>query len=93
MQIYVKCIIICGKIIGVTCFSMRGSVARPRIFYYRLIKEENSMSDVEYRNAVISAAEIAIELSKTLDEYQQDLFEEYGNMYEKIVQYETLLKK
>ena len=51
------------------------------------------MSDVEYRNAVISAAEIAVELSKTLDEYQQDLFEEYGNMYEKIVQYEALLKK
>ena len=72
---------------------MRGSIARPRIFYYKLIKEEASMSDTEYRNAVISAAKIAIELSKTLDEYQQDLFEEYGNMYEIIVQYEMLLKK
>ncbi len=50
------------------------------------------MSVEEYRNAVIRAAQISVELSAMLDERGQDLFEEYGNTYEEIVRHETANK-
>ncbi len=50
------------------------------------------MTGEDYRNAVISAAQISMELTSTLDENEQVLFEEYGNVYEKIVQYESANK-
>ena len=46
------------------------------------------MTKQEYHDAVYYAAEISEELTLMLSERGQDLFEEYVNVYEKILKYE-----
>ena len=46
------------------------------------------MTDKEYHEAVHCAAEISKVLTLILDECGQNLFEEYVNIYEKIIKYE-----
>ena len=46
------------------------------------------MTEKEYHEAIYRAAEISKELTLMLNERGQDLFEEYVNVYEKIIIYE-----
>ncbi len=46
------------------------------------------MSQEEYKNAIFCAAEISRELTLMLNQRGMDLFEAYGNIYEKILKYE-----
>ena len=46
------------------------------------------MTEQEYHEAIYYAAEISRELTMLLSERGQDLFEEYVNVYEKIIKYE-----
>ena len=46
------------------------------------------MTEKEYHEAIYRAAEISKELTMLLGECGQDLFEEYVNVYEKIIIYE-----
>ena len=48
------------------------------------------MSDVEYKEAIVCAASIAEKLTLEMDEYHQDLFEEYCTLQEKIFKKELL---
>ena len=45
------------------------------------------MTEAEYHDAFYYASEISKELTMLLDERGQDLFEEYVNVYEKILRY------
>ncbi len=47
------------------------------------------MTQEEYKNAIYCAAEISKELTLMLNQHGMDLFEAYGNVYERIVKYET----
>ena len=49
------------------------------------------MTQEEYKNAIFCAAEISKELTLMLNQRGMDLFEAYGNVYEKIVKYEQKL--
>lgn len=51
------------------------------------------MSYEEYRTAVLCAAQISELMNKHLDDTLLDLFERYGNLYEKIVRYETAYQR
>lgn len=46
------------------------------------------MSPKELQAALLRAAQISKVLTNTMDEYQQDLFEMYCNIYEFIVKHE-----
>ncbi|MEE1012842.1 MAG: hypothetical protein U0L92_00805 [Clostridia bacterium] len=48
------------------------------------------MSVQEYHAAILQAAEISRLLATMLDEEAQELFEQYGNLYESIVQHECV---
>ena len=70
----------------------------PRIFCYTYIKqilrkENPTMSPQELQAALLRAAQISKVLTHTLDEYQQDLFEKYCDIYECIVKHECEKKK
>jgi len=46
------------------------------------------MSQEEYRNTLVQAAQIGEELTLLLGEYGQDLFELYGELCTRIARYE-----
>lgn len=48
------------------------------------------MSVQEYDAAILQAAEVSKLLTMMLDEEAQELFEKYGNLYERIVRYECV---
>ena len=48
------------------------------------------MSDAEYKEAIVCAASIAEKLTLEMNEYHQELFEEYCILQEKILRKELL---
>lgn len=48
------------------------------------------MSVQEYHAAVLQATQVSKLLTMMLNEEAQELFEQYGNLYESIVQYECV---
>ncbi len=46
------------------------------------------MTQEEYKNAIYCATEISKELTLMLNQRGMDLFEAYGNVYEKILKHE-----
>ncbi|MEE1013502.1 MAG: hypothetical protein U0L92_04220 [Clostridia bacterium] len=48
------------------------------------------MSVQEYHAAILQAAEVSRLLATMLDEEAQELFEQYVNLYERIVRYECV---
>ena len=50
------------------------------------------MTKEEYWNKVHRMAEVSRLLTLKLDEEGQDLFEEYGNLWEEVVKYDTIQK-
>ena len=70
----------------------------PRIFCYTYIKqilrkESCAMTPRELQATLLRAAQISKVLTNTMDEYQQDLFEMYCNIYESIVKHECEKKR
>ena len=74
---------------GVAYFSCV-ALAWPRTFYFTKTKEVKIMSVQEYHAAVLQAAQVSKLLTMMLNEEAQELFEQYGYLYESIVQYECV---